>query len=253
MMKTFLFAACMVAMATAECDVADTLKCIADGNPLSLTDKCERHQKTLDCSCDCATSEQISAAQEAAEKDGCSISCGCFPATAKVQLANNKSKTLDELTIGDKVHVGAGQFSEVYYFSTQLSEVTSKFVKISTSQTSTPLLLTARHYLYVNGELLEARSVKVGDMLTLGDGSKAEVEDVSSAWAPGLFNPHTMTGDIVIDGVLTSTYTEAVHPTLAHALLMPLRTLYQAGMTFGQDFNKFAKGLPQWILKAVQA
>jgi hypothetical protein len=48
---------------------------------------------------------------------------------------------------------------------------------------------------------------------------------VSTEWAEGLYNPHTMHGDIVVDGVHTSTYTDSVAPALAHALLWPVRML----------------------------
>ena len=46
----------------------------------------------------------------------------------------------------------------------------------------------------------------------------------------GLYNPHTMDGDIVVDGTVTSTYTAAVAPSLAHAVLWPVRMLYALGV-----------------------
>jgi hypothetical protein len=54
-----------------------------------------------------------------------------------------------------------------------------------------------------------------------------------------------------VDGILTSTYTDAVSPTLAHALLGPLRQMYAAGATMGQGFSAFAKGVPRWIRDAL--
>ena len=42
--------------------------------------------------------------------------------------------------------------------------------------------------------------------------------------ATGLYNPHTMTGDIVVDGIQTSTYTAAIAPTLAHLALWSVST-----------------------------
>lgn len=193
--------------------------------------------------------------------DWCDLTCsltstatctdGCFPATATVTLADNSAKQMGTLTTGDKVHVGNGQYDDVYFFSTQLESTMSKFVVLSTSATETPLKLTSGHYLYVNGKLATAGSVKKGDMLTLANGNKAAVSEVSSEWAPGLFNPHTLSGDIVVDGVLTSTYTNAVDPTLAHALLLPLRQMYAMGSTFGQGFSAMAKGVPSWIRQAV--
>jgi hypothetical protein len=176
---------------------------------------------------------------------------GCFPATATVTLADNSAKQMGALATGDKVHVGSGQYDDVFFFSTQMESTMSKFVVLSTSATEAPLKLTSGHYLYVNGKLATAGSVKKGDMLTLANGNKAAVSEVSSEWAPGLYNPHTLSGDIVVDGVLTSTYTDAVDPTLAHALLLPLRQMYAMGSTFGQGFSAMAKGVPSWIRQAV--
>lgn len=177
----------------------------------------------------------------------------CFPADAEVTTADDDVKQMGQLAVGDKVHVGSNQFDDVFLFTTKIEAATSKFVSLATAATEKPLRLTESHYLYVNGELAQAGTVKVGDMLTLANGNKAAVTEVSAAWAPGLYNPHTLNGDIVVDGILTSTYTGAVNPTLAHALLLPLRQMYSAGATFGQGFSAMAKGVPSWIRQSVSA
>ena len=123
------------------------------------------------------------------------------------------------------VHVGNGVYSQIYLFTHQMSEVRAQFIQLTTA--TARLSLTPGHFLYVNGELKQARSVRVGDLVTLGDGTSAAVLSTSLTWSSGLYNPHTKTGDIVVDGIKTSCYTEAVHPTIAHALLMPIRILYE--------------------------
>jgi len=180
------------------------------------------------------------------------LNCGgCFPATATVELSNGKTKFMDQVKIGDKVRVGPDEFSEVYFFSTEMAETNAKFTKIVAD--GAELVLTSGHYLYVNGELATAGSVKAGDVIVLANNTKASVSEVTTAWAPGLYNPHTLHGDIIVNGVKTSTYTEAVHPKLAHALLSPLRGMYSAGVSFGSAFSSSVKGLPSWLLKAIQA
>ena len=88
----------------------------------------------------------------------------------------------------------------------------------------------------MNGKLQTARTVVVGDALS---GAGGNVTAVATEWAEGFYNPHTMTGDIVVDGILTSTYTDAVAPSLAHALLWPVRMLYEAGVQVaGDDWNE---------------
>ena len=69
--------------------------------------------------------------------------------------------------------------------------------------------------------------------------SAGNVTAVAAEWANGLYSPHTMTGDIVVDGVLTSTYM----PKLAHALLWPVRMLYNAGV---QIAVASLAEIPQW-------
>jgi hypothetical protein len=176
---------------------------------------------------------------------------GCFPATSTVELESGKSINLDQLQLGDKVRVGPSEFSEVYFFSTEMAETTSKFVKLVTD--SGAVTMTQGHYLYVNGALKVASDVQVGDNIVLGNGTHVAVNEVTSVWAPGLYNPHTLHGDIVVDGIHTSTYTNAVHPTLAHALMSPLRTMYSAGISFGKEFRETTKSMPSWLREAIQA
>lgn len=233
------------------------LACVTQNSGGSLIggDECASLKVTLKCMGENGCLTQKYCDEEFKAPEGCDAKCevpACFPATARVELENGKTKSMDQLVIGDNIRVSEKEFSEVYYFSTELTETTSKFVKITTAETG--LMLTPGHFLYVNGNLVEARTVKVGDVVITGNGTKTTVTEVSSAWGPGLYNPHTLNGDIVVDGILTSTYTSAVHPKLAHALLTPLRVMYNAGVTFGESFNAhaLAKGMPNWILEAIR-
>jgi hypothetical protein len=56
-------------------------------------------------------------------------------------------------------------------------------------------------------------------VLIATDGSEATVVAVSQERNTGLFNPHTLQGDIVVNGIKASFYTAVVAPTLAHSLL----------------------------------
>jgi len=153
----------------------------------------------------------------------------CFPADATVALEDGSSKPMSKVQIGDRVQVGPNKFSDVYMFSHNIPAAKAEFVRITTASNAV-LRITSAHYLYVNDVLATAGSVRVGDKITLANGTASTVAAVSSVWSEGIYNPHTLHGDIVVDGVLTSTYTTAVHPTVAHAVLAPLRMLYQAGV-----------------------
>lgn len=152
----------------------------------------------------------------------------CFPADARVELESGEKRRMDELKIGDSVLVGRQVYSPIYAFTHKLKRAKSDFVVITTRSGSS-LRLTPGHFLYVQGDLLPALHVRVGDMLTLSDGRSSAVISVARCphEAAGLYNPQTLHGDIVVDGILASTYTTAVSPVLAHASLMPLRVLHR--------------------------
>ena len=162
----------------------------------------------------------------------------CFPADATVTLEDGTTKTMAQLTIGDSVLVAPNTFSKVYMFSHKLEATKAAFVAIVAGETK--LRLSADHYLYVNGKLAVAGTVRVGDSVTLADGTSAAVTAVSTEWSSGLYNPHTLHGDIVVNGVQTSTYTQGIAPALAHAALWPVRALFQAGVNVSD--STFAAG-----------
>lgn len=123
------------------------------------------------------------------------------------------------------------EHSDVFMFSHRLSAAQAEFTRLTTTAAApaTVLLLTPNHYLYVNGRLAVASTVKVGDSLMAKDGSTPLVTAVGTTQATGLYNPHTMDGDIVVDGIVTSTYTSDINPGLAHAALWPVRMAYKLG------------------------
>lgn len=246
--NNFLLCSALVVVAVTACEsddqfVLETVRCWEE---LAITPTtCEDFQLYMDCYSKECCKWQIDN-DDVGIVDACNLKCaGCFPEDAQVELSTGQSKKMHELVVGDKVQVGTGEYSEVYYFSTQLTESLATFVNLKTK--TTKLALTPGHYLYINDKLAQADTAQVGDQLTLADGSTSVILEVSSNWGTGLYNPHTMSGDIVVDGVLTSTYTNKVHPKLAHALLYPLRQLYTLGISVGTDFQDFTKGLPTWF------
>jgi hypothetical protein len=81
--------------------------------------------------------------------------------------------------------------------------------------------------LHANGALVAEGAVRVGDTATSETGATKRVVSVSGEQARGLFDPQTLDGDIVVEGLLASTYTTIVEPALAHAALAPMRLFYQ--------------------------
>lgn len=149
----------------------------------------------------------------------------CFPASATITLASGATKTMAELIVSDHVVVGRSISSRVFMFTHALPSTHHVFVRLVTAA-GPRITLTRSHHLYVNGALVAAGSVIVGDTLELHDGSFSRVVRIDMVRSIGLYNPQTMHGDIAVDGVRASTYTDAVQPSLAHALLAPLRAAY---------------------------
>jgi hypothetical protein len=171
----------------------------------------------------------------------------CFPAGAIVQLHSGALVPMSQLKLGDRVLVSATQkredaFSGIFLFTHRDAEITSWFVRIHHSKDlGTPFMASPGHYLYVNDVLTSAEAIKVGDMLHVAhmEGS-SRVSRVEYVTAKGLFNPQTAHGDIVVNGVLASTFTTTVKPSVAHALLMPIRVI---ALSFGDSWFRLASFL----------
>jgi len=67
--------------------------------------------------------------------------------------------------------------------------------------------------------------VRLGDRLPLAAGNASAVVGIGRVALGGLYNPHTLDGDLTVDGVVVSTWTAAVPPAVASAALAPLRWL----------------------------
>jgi Hint module len=55
---------------------------------------------------------------------------------------------------------------------------------------------------------------------------------VGSTIRVGFFNPRTVFGNVVVNDVVSSTYTTAVQPTVAHATLAPFRKRNKFGFSY---------------------
>lgn len=165
----------------------------------------------------------------------------CFPGTAVVSLESGEKMSMNSLSIGDRVLVGNGEYSEVFMFTHKLADVEHDFVSLSTESEQT-ITATAGHYIPVVGKgLVAARAIEVGDHLFTADGLSSAVLQMKMVRGTGLFNPQTLAGDIVVDSIVASTYTMAVDPPLAHAVLALMRTAFRL---FGLSTGALESGSP---------
>ncbi|GAB0496275.1 hypothetical protein MMPV_007587 [Pyropia vietnamensis] len=205
----------------------------------------------------------IDASVEPAEDDAV-----CFPATATVDVVGRGRVAMADLHVGDVVAVGGGRPpSPIYTFSHADSVAVSTFVSLTTTAkpaqatgvsssgaagaTPATLLMSPGHYLPVNGRLAAAKTVVVGDTLAAGPaGEPVTVTSVKRVSSRGLYNPHTVDGGLLVDGIRTSCYTTAVEPRLADALLAPARWAVSVG---GASVGRAVGRAVEWGRAAVAA
>lgn len=156
----------------------------------------------------------------------------CFPGSATVEMENGVVVGMDQLRVGDRVRVSKTEFSDVYMFSHRDADASDEYyLRIEAGQAS--VTMTAGHFVYVHRrgvdrDVVPALGVKVGDKVQVSNGSWRSVSSISRVSSRGLYNPHTLHGDIFVDGVLVSTFTLTVSSRIL-ALLAPLRAVYNAG------------------------
>jgi uncharacterized surface protein with fasciclin (FAS1) repeats len=152
----------------------------------------------------------------------------CFPSSAVVHLADGSELPMAQLLAGHEVKTAADEHSPVFLFTHRQLDGLHEFVRIE-SESGHALSLSANHYVYANGKLAAADAVRVGDVLSTLDGA-SRVRRVGTVMERGLVAPHTLHGDIVVNGVRASSYTRSVHPRVAHVLLAPVRAVVRAGL-----------------------
>lgn len=166
----------------------------------------------------------------------------CFPAEESVRLYDGSVTTMEKLALGDRVLVAKpSTYSTVFMFTHRIDKGLYEFCQF-TLEDGSVIRMTPTHYTYVDGKILSARDVRVGHKL-----DSKRVAKVELTFERGLYNPQTVSGDIVVNGVRTTTFTETVVVSLAQSLLSPFRCLYKL---VGFKFNCLEGGWNNAILQA---
>ena len=158
----------------------------------------------------------------------------CFPADAIVHSHDKGPMQMKDVRIGDLLltynDAGEPMYDPVYMMGHKDGESFAMFLSITASNNQT-IRLTPDHYIFVvrNETMLEipSQGVEIGDGLVVGKASILPVVAISLVKSQGLYNPYTMTGRIVVDGVLASCHSSAMLDGLFHKLGIPLSTGYQ--------------------------
>lgn len=93
------------------------------------------------------------------------------------------------------------------------------------------MTITPDHYLFANGRLATAKSVRVGDKLELIVGKLSPVVAIDVQHAErGLIAPHALhSSDLYVNDIRASSYTRTVQ--IAHMLLAPIRGVVRSGIS----------------------
>jgi len=162
---------------------------------------------------------------------------------------------MDELRIGHDVLTADGTFSKVYSFGHFDAEAMTDYLQIQAEGMNQPLEITPSHLLYLYKEkstfwkatLLPAGDIKVGDSLVSvkGQPSVQVVTSVRTVRRRGTYDPFTVTGDIVVNGVAASNYVAlpVFHGRvsydrqhwLEHAFVMPYRMYCGSRLLVGNN------------------
>jgi hypothetical protein len=186
----------------------------------------------------------------------------CFPADAHVQLPDGSAKRMDQLVIGDKVKTmspaGLAAYSDVYLFGHDDANSYAPFVELSLS--TNKLLLSDGHYIptasgpacSINNPaacsqlMKRASDVQLGDLVwsmnaTSGQFALDSVQAIGEEFRRGLYNPFTLSGDLVVNGVLVSAHSDwfldrvmpqgyvSNIPAVYQTIMSPMRAVYAVG------------------------
>jgi desert hedgehog protein len=177
----------------------------------------------------------------------------CFPATATVRLEDGSQKAMRDVRLGDRIMVARADGSlgyEEVYLNTHKDPVSAgPYVELALAS-GRSLMLSPRHFIPVGarpapacGEHVAkgANEIAVGDFVwsRAEDGRMVpdEVAAVRTTVEVGAYNPLTMNGTIVVDGVVASAHSDwfldgivsaDAQTKVYQAILAPVRVAYRA-------------------------
>lgn len=169
----------------------------------------------------------------------------CFPAAATVSLRDGSVVQMDALRLGTPVlavhatNTTPAVYSPVYFFSHADATAVSPMVRLTTASGAVSAASPGHLLGVVPADgggpgapvLTPAAAVVPGrDTVAVEGGARSVVLAVDHvAAAEGLYNPHTLVGSVVVDGVVWSDLTTALPPAVGERLLAPLKGMWAMG------------------------
>lgn len=185
----------------------------------------------------------------------------CFPATSTATVAGRGHVAMADLRLGDAVRSADGSYSRIYLWSHADAAAVAPFVAITTAAADDAAAAngtagTASHTHTISaGHLLPTAGVRPplpASAITPGvhslvdaDGRGRPVSAVRAMTAAGLYHPHTLAGNLLVDGAIVATdRTTAVPAAGAAAGLATARVALAVGLG-GVLSGVLAEGCPR--------
>lgn len=151
----------------------------------------------------------------------------CFPSSGTVQTRTGRVR-MHQLRVGSVVRSRNG-WTHVFAFThADATKTESRYLQVTAPPEC--ITLSIGHVMRTGRGMLSARKLISGDIVFDANGEALQITDVRKVAARGAYNPQTLDGEIVVDNVLATTFTDAVHLSVATALLAPIRATYCAGV-----------------------
>lgn len=117
--------------------------------------------------------------------------------------------TMDDLKAGDEVRSAAG-FTQVYGFGHRQPGDIGLYVRFSTEDEQT-IEIASLHQLFVgrDGSTQYAKDVQLGDELVVDSNLYSKVNKIEQVKKKGIYQPYTIDGTLLVNGVLASNYCES--------------------------------------------
>lgn len=129
----------------------------------------------------------------------------CFSGDSTVIVEGKGITKMQQLEIGDMVDVGKGQFEAVYSFGHYNPYTREEFLEITANKSI--LRITPNHMIWEKSRgFIPASNLGKGDQLVDSAGEEVPVKSIRRAVALGAFAPFTPSGQIVVSGVVASSF-----------------------------------------------
>lgn len=170
---------------------------------------------------------------------------------------------MDSLEIGDCILSSDGTCSKVYSFGHYAPTAKTNYLQVLTDSMDKnhPLEISQEHLIYVHDDstnktrVLPAKELAVGDHLVTEKGH-SPIRSIHMVQRQGAYAPLTVTGDIIVNGVLASNYVsrdwlpnmasgQMLH-LLQHGAVLPYRMFCSLVSCKNETYNELT-GFSPWV------